>query len=354
MTYAFTKEQRDCSCPSPGWASPHSQDHRRGPHRISSACIAAALLLALLAAPGVSHAHADHACLRLDKELTINLAGHARHQQSPRAWHDAVLDEVEALRSRLSDWPPQRKVAGLNIAAVGAIAGFGALSWDYGSASFNFRNEGWFGQETGYGGADKLGHAWSAYALASFYTALFERWGYELEQAALYGALSSWVQMAFIEVGDGFSRGHGFSWEDLLANTAGVGLGFLRQRFPLLRNTVDFRLEWLPSRTFIRGDRLDPFTDYSGQKYLLAIKPWALLPTDSDLLQMLEFHVGYYTRGYVSGDDRFIDGENRYVYTALGLNVTLLLQRFFDTRFYGIFDYVQVPFTYVPARKKLE
>lgn len=251
-------------------------------------------------------------------------------------------------------WTRRRKVLALNIGVPLASFGFGAFAWDYGSASFSFENEGWFGRDTGYGGADKIGHAWVGYALANLYTTIYTSWDFEPRQAALYGALSSLAHITLVEIGDGFSGDHGFSWEDQLFNTLGVGLAYLRQRNRYLHDAVDFRLEWIPSRQFLRGDRLDPFTDYSGHRYLLAFKLGGLLQTDDPVLRALEVHVGYYTRGYVSGDDEYFTGRGRYGYIGLGLNVTYLLERFIGHNAWHVFDYLQAPYTYLPVRTRFD
>lgn len=47
----------------------------------------------------------------------------------------------------------------LNAGSWAAIMGYGLAEWDYNKSSFHFKNEGWFGRDTSYGGADKLGHA---------------------------------------------------------------------------------------------------------------------------------------------------------------------------------------------------
>lgn len=247
----------------------------------------------------------------------------------------------------MADWPRQKKVLALNLATAGALAIYGAVTWDYGSNSFEIHDEGWFGRDTRYGGADKLGHAWAAYSLASVYSRIYRHWGYSDEDAITIGALSSWMQTTIIEIGDGFSKSQGFSWQDETMNTLGVGVAYLRHRFPAIRDTVDFRAEWFPSPAFRHGEEGDVFTDYSGQKYLLAIKPDGILKTGSPLLKALEFQVGYYTRGYAASDEDYFDQQHRYGYVGIGLNVTYLLERLTGNRAANIFDYYQVPCTYV-------
>jgi len=251
----------------------------------------------------------------------------------------------------MADWPREKKVLALNLATVGTIATIGVAAWDYGSHSFRTANEGWFDSDTAYGGADKLGHLFTCYALASLYNRLYKNWGYSDNDAILLGAANSWLTMSLIEVGDGLSKSQGYSWEDEVMNTIGVGMAYLRHRFPAVRERVDFRWEWFPSPAVREGERFDILTDYSGQKFLLAFKLDGWLRTGNPIMKALEVQAGYYTRGYVSGDDDFFDGQHRYGYIGIGLNVTYLLDRLTGHRAAGVFDYYQVPYTYVSVRK---
>jgi hypothetical protein len=52
----------------------------------------------------------------------------------------------------------ERKALIMNSAVAGAVAAYGLRFWDYGGVTFRTKNEGWFGRNTTYGGADKLGH----------------------------------------------------------------------------------------------------------------------------------------------------------------------------------------------------
>lgn len=48
-----------------------------------------------------------------------------------------------------------------NIIGAGFIATWGTAFWNYFDSKPVMRNEGWFGKDTKYGGADKLGHLYS-------------------------------------------------------------------------------------------------------------------------------------------------------------------------------------------------
>ena len=249
-----------------------------------------------------------------------------------------------------NDWPREKKVIALNTATVGAITVIGVAGWDYGSHAFRTANEGWFDSDTPYGGADKLGHVFTCYALASVYNRIYKGWGYSENDAILMGAANSWLTMTVIEIGDGFSLSEGFSWQDEVMNTLGASMAYLRHRVPAVRERVDFRWEWFPSPSVRNGERFDVLTDYSGQKFLLAFKLDGWLRTGNPILKATEVQVGYYTRGYVSHDELHFDGQHRYGYVGIGLNVTYLLEKHTGHRAWGIFDYYQMPYTYLPAR----
>lgn len=246
------------------------------------------------------------------------------------------------------------RIRNLNLVAGGGILLWGILQWDYGSTVFRFRSEGWFEKGAKYGGADKLGHAWASYGLANAYSELFRHWGLSDTLAARYGVLSSFLQTSLIEIGDATSLGHGFSTEDFVMNTAGIALAYMRQSCEQVRNSIDFRLEWIPSPALRRGKDLDLTTDYSGHKYVLALKPGGIFESGDFFFNALEIHAGYYTRGYKSADERYFNEKNRYLYAGAGLNVTYLLERYAGTRACGIFDYIQLPFTYLPYTRRLE
>ena len=139
-----------------------------------------------------------------------------------------------------------KKTLLLNVGAWAAIAGFGIKDWEYGKSKFHFKSEGWFERETSYGGADKLSHAWSSYVMTHLFSYAYRKWEYTDKEANLYGAISSLGVNTFMELADGFSPSQGFSYEDMIANILGCGLGYILQEYPSLASKIDFRLEFTP------------------------------------------------------------------------------------------------------------
>lgn len=138
-------------------------------------------------------------------------------------------------------WTRDRKAIALNAGIVAAATAYGFSTWGWGESEFATHSEGWFGADTRSGGADKLGHAYTASVATAVGAALYRHWGYTERDAARLGAFSGLLLTTAVEVGDGFSPEHGFSWEDQVANMTGIGIEYLRLRHPLLRERVQFR-----------------------------------------------------------------------------------------------------------------
>lgn len=60
---------------------------------------------------------------------------------------------------------------------TGLILLAGAFQWDWGGNGISFHNEGWFGEDTSYGGADKMGHYYSSYLMTDLMASLYEKRG---------------------------------------------------------------------------------------------------------------------------------------------------------------------------------
>ncbi len=239
-----------------------------------------------------------------------------------------------AERNRTVLWTTGIGVAGITV--------WGIINWDYFSARPHAADEGWFGYNRKHGGADKLGHAYTSYLATHIFAALYERAHFSKHDAAVYGTLTSFIIMGYMEFGDSFSEGHGFSIEDFIVNTVGCALGYVTWRYPNLRRKIDFRWEY----GFHPYD-LDVVTDYENSKFLLAIRLNGWDCFQDSVLRHLEFHVGYYTRGYGDDDDDETDRERTF-YLGIGINITDFLRRRGHKKTATFFNYYQLPYTYYP------
>jgi hypothetical protein len=201
---------------------------------------------------------------------------------------------------------------------VAGVTALGAYSWDWGSShKFKFNPEGWFGDNTSSGGADKLGHAFSSYAINNVLTDRLVRKGRPVEQAALSSVLTTQAIMLYVEVFDGFSNDHGFAREDVAMNLLGSGLSYVRAVNPKVRDLVDFRLEYQSSG--YKGFR--PLSDYAGQKYVMALKFSGFDALRLTPLRYLELQTGYYARGFSKFERDAGMDRSRQHFVGLGLNL---------------------------------
>lgn len=223
----------------------------------------------------------------------------------------------------LSTWAEDVKATKWESGAVVAgVTALGLTSWNWGSSkSFRFNPEGWFGEDTGSGGADKLGHAFTSYAMTNVLADRLVRQGRSPERAALSAAITTQAVMLYVEAFDGLSDDHGFAREDVVMNLLGTGLAYARTVNPNVRDLVDFRMEYQPSG--YKGFR--PFSDYSGQKFLFALKLGGFNALKETPFRFLELQTGYYTRGFSKAerDDGF--DRSRHSFVGVGLNLTELL-----------------------------
>ena len=247
-----------------------------------------------------------------------------------------------------SELPKETKVRNLNFLAAGMTVAWGVVNWDYFQSSPQAGSEGWFDRGTDEGGADKLGHLYTTYVLSHLYASIYQKWDYPEESAQSLGALSALGTMTIMEIGDSFSD-YEFSYEDMIMNCVGAAAGYWLGSHPQWRQRVDLRLEYAPS---LSNFETDVVTDYEHHKYLVALKAEGFDSLRDTLLGYLELHVGYYARGY--DDDRpgqGYDDRERTVYLGLGLNVGKLIENVWETK---IFDYLQLPYTYLPLEHDLD
>ncbi len=236
-------------------------------------------------------------------------------------------------------------------AAFAGVTALGLHSWNWGSSkTFKVNDEGWFGKETGSGGADKLGHAFSSYTMTNLLANRLEYKGRSPERAAINAALLTQAVMLYVEIFDGYSGDHGFSKEDMAMNALGSGLAYARAAVPGLRELIDFRLEYEASG--YKGYR--PLSDYSGQKYLFAFKLGGLNALKDSPMRFFELQAGYYARGFSKLEKVDGFGRTRNHFVGVGLNLSQLLfghrsEQESELKNAGrlFFEHIQVPHTAV-------
>ncbi len=245
------------------------------------------------------------------------------HAASPLQWWDSKEKE--------------QKLAWTLVGSTAFITAYGLVNWDYGERDASWNNEGWLGSDTKEGGADKFGHYWTAYTLGQSMSSLYRSWGYSKRRAASYGALSSFGIMTFMELGDAFSR-FGFSPEDFTMNTLGSYAGYYLDTHPELARKLDFRIEY----SFDYDGNGDLLTDYENLRYLAALKLSGFDSVKNKFLKHVEFHAGYYARGYSEFQN---PDKARFAYVGIGFNLSYLLKQKSWNKTSKLLNYVQLPLT---------
>jgi hypothetical protein len=236
-----------------------------------------------------------------------------------------------------------------------ATLAFGFYDWDWGNSSFHFTSEGYFGADSANGGMDKLGHAWGTMVLADLFSRAIQGNNESDLNAQITGGVLAMGLMTTVEVFDGFSPKYGFSYQDIIFDALGAGFSMVRNTVPGLREKLDYRLEYIPS-----GHDRDfaPQSDYSGQKYLLAMKLAGFGAFEDGPLRFVELQAGYFARGFTLEEERNGDPKRRVPYVAVGLNLSELLLSNDEVRRSRIgqiarttLEHIQVPYTYLATEQ---
>ncbi|MGB3225841.1 MAG: DUF2279 domain-containing protein [Desulforhopalus sp.] len=258
---------------------------------------------------------------------------------------DSVLSEDISSGNWWTRQPKEKKLLYTTATAAAVIGVWGVTQWDYGSSDWHKADEGWFGEDSKYGGADKLGHFWSTYVLSDALTGLYKHWGYPSRKANTYAALSAWTVQAVMEIFDATSESQGFSTEDVVMNTIGALTSVLMERYPEIDRKIDFRVEYV-----LETDFNNFFDDYSNQFYSIVLKLEGFDSIENNFLKYLEFHGGYYSRGY---DTDEVD-KNRSFYAGISFNFSRLLHQNGWSKSGKVLEYLQVPYTVLKASHDLD
>jgi hypothetical protein len=244
--------------------------------------------------------------------------------------------------------------------AIG-VAWYGKRNWWQDGFTGDFRkvNEGWFGQDTYAGGADKLGHFYANYVGARLFTQAFRALGNDPDHALYLGTALMLGTMTAVEVADGYSKRWRFSREDAFVNVLGAGAALLFEKCPDLDELIDLRFQY--HRSGIEGGRFDPFGDYSGQTYVLALKASGVPGLrEHAWLRYFELAAGYGSRNYSPARPDLVGQRYRQAYIGVSLNLSELLRSADPNRRLPgraladtAFEYLQVPGTALFKRHRL-
>jgi hypothetical protein len=183
----------------------------------------------------------------------------------------------------------------------------GMQMWEWGDTThFKAGSDGWMERGQTHGGADKTGHMWSFYFAARLFPIYFrEVYPAEPRKAALFGAGLSFLGSVAVEIGDGFASAYGFSYTDMVFNTAGVLLALAQELWPAVDDLLDLSLFVNYSPGFLspkNPNKFDFATDYSGQVITLHLRLGGLGLSRDNPLRYLRLDLGYFARCYEVND----------------------------------------------------
>jgi len=205
---------------------------------------------------------------------------------------------------------------------------------------------------------DKVGHAYSSYALGIFAIEAMQWAGYDSRKSVLIGGSSGLLFLTTVELFDAYSAEWGFSWGDIIANSSGVALLigqemlFDRQIVRLKYSYQNTRFSELRPEVFGSNTLESAFKDYNGQTY------WASMNLSSVYkpfpVKWLNVAFGYGGEGMLIGE---IESElNEKVYRQYYLSFDIDFEQFSTTKPWKktaakVLNCIKVPFPTVEWSK---
>ncbi len=154
---------------------------------------------------------------------------------------------------------------------------------------------------------DKVGHATASYFVGKLGYDLMRGVGLDKRNSLIYGGGIGLFYLTGVEIMDGFSNGWGFSYGDMIANTAGAAL-FIGQQWAFDKQIVSMKFSYSPSlyapyRPDLLGDNSiqRALKDYNGQTYWLSVNLKSLMPDQKILPDWLNLAFGYGANGMLGG-----------------------------------------------------
>jgi hypothetical protein len=233
----------------------------------------------------------------------------------------------------------RKAVAAGSIAAIHvAYATWSYFAWYRGAdtEAFHVEREPVFDAGTYAGGADKVGHFWSNYALTRLTTAVLVAGGWSKLPSSLVACGLTELAFTLTEVQDGYV--YGFDISDMIANVGGAALGVLMDNLPEVDRLLDFRVEYIPSRDyrtrFRKTGSVDIAQDYSGQSYMVALHLGALPYLQHDeytyWARFVDIAVGFEARHYAPVPEVREHMPRQTLYLGLTLNMQGVLNELFN------------------------
>ena len=235
-----------------------------------------------------------------------------------------------------------------------AIAGSAYNSFGDGpNQKYHFTNEGWFGQNTYAGGGDKASHIASFYSVARLLTSVYGALDAPSPQSYQLGSIVSAAAGLTTELGDGSTK-YGFSYEDLIMDTAGAGAAYFFTRYQL-NDLMGFRAGIVPAPEIPPCCIVNGLgKDYSAEIYTFDLKFAGLakrLDRRFGLARFLLAGATYSAKGYPDAQPQY---QERQLGFEVGLNLAEIARaagvpedRWWGNILITILDFVRLPYTAV-------
>lgn len=212
---------------------------------------------------------------------------------------------------------------------------------------WHFTAEGWFGEDTYAGGADKASHFVSFYAVGRIMNELNLGLGANRDQSILIASGVSFLAGLATEIGDGTNK-YGFSWEDLTMDALGAATALAIVHYRV-EDLVGFRYGLVPGPISPVGGL---GKDYTAEMYTGDLKIEGLgrrLCFNPGPARFLLLSTTYGTKGYPYAPAEL---RQRQVGIELGINFGEVLKalhvppkRWWGVLLYTFFDIVRIPYT---------
>jgi len=323
---------------------------------------AGALLAALLAGAPAARASAE-VLESVSSEAFASGSGFAESFAAvvrPEAAFETIAIPPPTLETHLLDSasaPPQPKWIWVGVGAVFAIGGSAYSAYtEEPKFPWHFTSEGWFGQNTYVGGADKASHFVSYYGVQRILSLYNQAFHVPRNQSAWVATGTAVLAGLMTEIGDGTNK-YGFSWEDLTMDTLGAFSGLAIVNFGL-DDVMGFRYGFVPGSPDPERGGLG--RDYSSEIYTADLKFQGLgrrLCFDPGPAKFFLFSVTYGTKGYPYDTPEV---RERQMGLEIGINFAPILEalhvprtKWWGAILYTLFDIVRFPYTAIGWRYDL-
>jgi hypothetical protein len=237
--------------------------------------------------------------------------------------------------------PVNYKTRKIILASSSAVLTTGSLlyldqAWfnQYSTGKFHFFNDNkeWLQM-------DKAGHLYTNYQTSRLMMGAFNWAGFNKKQELFIGGTIGFAYMTAVECMDGFSKGWGFSYGDMIANALGTSAAISQQAF-WKEQRIQFKFSYAQSglakyNPDLLGKSLSTqlLKDYNSQTYWLSVNPSSFIKKENKFPKWLSVAFGYSAYGMLGGYENNIvvqdadgnvlkfDRERRY-YFSLDVDLT--------------------------------